>query len=80
MANLFIAMGGSGLKTVREIREKHREGDYFLFIDTDTNDLVDAKGNAFPDTQTIDLSKINVRSYLRTSAANNEIRNCFNCR
>ena len=74
MANLFIAMGGSGLKTVREIREKNREGDYFLFIDTDTNDLVDAKGNPFPDTQTIDLSKINVRSYLRTSAANNEIR------
>ena len=25
MANLFIAMGGSGLKTVREIREKNRE-------------------------------------------------------
>ena len=74
MVNLFIAMGGSGLKTVREIREKNRDGDYFLFIDTDTNDLVDAKGNAFPDTQTIDLSKINVRSYLRTSAANNEIR------
>jgi hypothetical protein len=43
MANLFIALGGSGLKTVREIREKNREGDYFLFIDTDTNDLVDTK-------------------------------------
>jgi hypothetical protein len=32
MANLFIGLGGAGLKTVREIRKKQREGDYFLFI------------------------------------------------
>ena len=74
MANLFIAMGGSGLKTVREIREKHREGDYFLFIDTDTNDLVDAKGNPFSERETVDLAKINVMSYLQTAASNNEVR------
>ncbi len=74
MANLFIAMGGSGLKTVREIREKHREGDYFLFIDTDTNDLVDAKGNPFSEREKVDLSEINVFSYLQTSASNNEVR------
>jgi hypothetical protein len=74
MANLFIAMGGSGLKTVREIREKHREGDYFLFIDTDTNDLVDAKGNPFSEREKVDLAKINVMSYLQTAASNNEVR------
>ena len=75
MANLFIAMGGSGLKTVREIREKHREGDYFLFIDTDTNDLVDAKGNPFSEREKVDLAKINVSSYLQTAPSNNEVRN-----
>ena len=74
MANLFIAMGGSGLKTVREIREKHREGDYFLFIDTDTNDLVDAKGKPFSERETVDLSETNVFSYLQDSASNNEVR------
>ena len=74
MANLFIAMGGSGLKTVREIREKHREGDYFLFIDTDTNDLVDAKGNPFSEREKVDLAQINVMSYLQTAASNNEVR------
>jgi hypothetical protein len=74
MANLFIAMGGSGLKTVREIREKHREGDYFLFIDTDTNDLVDDKGNPFSVREKVDLSETNVFSYLQTSASNNEVR------
>ena len=74
MANLFIAMGGSGLKTVREIREKHREGDYFLFIDTDTNDLVDAKGNPFSLREKVDLAEINVTSYLQTAASNNEVR------
>ena len=74
MANLFIAMGGSGLKTVREIREKHREGDYFLFIDTDTNDLVDDKGNPFSEREKVDLAQINVFSYLQTSASNNEVR------
>ena len=56
MANLFIAMGGSGLKTVREIREKHRDGDHFLFIDTDTNDLVDAKGNPFSEREKVVLN------------------------
>ena len=74
MANLFIAMGGSGLKTVREIREKHREGDYFLFIDTDTNDLVDDKGNPFSEREKVDLAQINVMSYLQTAASNNEVR------
>jgi len=66
MANLFIAMGGSGLKTVREIRKKQREGDYFLFVDTDTNDLI-----GFSDREKVDLSSINVTSYLSAATTNN---------
>ena len=69
MANLFIAMGGSGLKTVREIRDKGREGDYFLFIDTDTNDL-----QGFSDREVVDLSRINVMSYLQTESDSNPVR------
>jgi hypothetical protein len=74
MANLFIAMGGSGVKTLKHIRNKHRKGDYFLFIDTDTNDLVDERGNAFSDREKIDLSTINVTTYLNMQSSADPIR------
>lgn len=73
MANLFIAMGGSGLKTLREIRKKQRAGDYFLFVDTDTNDLVD-----FSERETVDLAKINVSGYLQTEPMTNPVRQKVN--
>lgn len=73
MANLFIAMGGSGLKTLREIRKKQRDGDYFLFVDTDTNDLVD-----FSERETVDLAKINVSGYLQTEPMTNPVRQKVN--
>ena len=73
MANLFIAMGGSGLKTLREIRKKQRDGDYFLFVDTDTNDLVN-----FSERETVDLSKINVSGYLQTEPMTNPVRQKVN--
>ena len=73
MANLFIAMGGSGLKTIREIRNKQREGDYFLFIDTDTNDL-----QGFSERETVDLAKINVSAYLQTEPMTNPVRQRVN--
>jgi hypothetical protein len=74
MANLFIAMGGSGVKTLKHIRNKHRKGDYFLFIDTDNNDLVDERGNAFSEREKIDLSTVNVTTYLNTQSNADPIR------
>jgi len=69
MANLFIAMGGSGLKTVREIRNKQREGDYFLFVDTDTNDLV-----GFSEREKVDLADVNVTDWLQSEPMTNIYR------
>jgi len=69
MANLFIAMGGSGLKTVLEIRNKQREGDYFLFVDTDTNDL-----HGFSEREKVDLSEVNVTNWLATEPVTNKYR------
>ena len=63
-------MGGSGLKTVREIRAKKREGDFFLFIDTDATDLV-----GFSEREQINLADINVQNYLSTSSSADTVRN-----
>jgi len=69
MANLFIALGGAGIKTVREIRNKQRQGDYFLFIDTDEVDL-----QGFSDREVVDLSSVNVMSYLQNESGSNPVR------
>jgi len=75
MANLFIGMGGSGLKTLVELRKKNRKDkngkkiDHFLFIDTDAKDL-----NPFDNHEKIDLSTINVVSYLKQSSTSDPIR------
>jgi hypothetical protein len=69
MANLFIGLGGAGIKTIREIKKKERENDFFLIIDTDEADL---KG--FDNHEKIDLSAINVESYLNQSSTSDPIR------
>jgi len=75
MANLFIGMGGSGLKTLVELRNKNRKDkngkkiDHFLFIDTDAKDL-----KPFDNHEKIDLSTINVVSYLNQSSTSDPIR------
>ena len=75
MANLFIGMGGSGLKTLVELRNKNRKDkngkkiDHFLFIDTDAGDL-----KPFDNHEKIDLSNENVSYYLNQSSASDPIR------
>ena len=69
MANLFIGLGGAGNKTIREIKKKERENDFFLFIDTDEADL-----KWFDNHEKIDLSTINVESYLNQSSTSDPIR------
>jgi hypothetical protein len=73
MANLFIAMGGSGVKTIREIRKKDRKEDHFLFIDTDMTDL-----HGFSEREVVDLSKINVVNYLDSTSASDPVRSRVN--
>ena len=79
MANLFIGMGGSGLKTLVELRKKNRKDingkkiDHFLFVDTDAGEL-----KSFDNHEKIDLSNINVVSYLNQSSATDPIRNEVN--
>ena len=62
-------MGGSGLKTIREIRNKQRDGDYFLFVDTDTNDLV-----GFSEREKVDLANVNVTDWLQSEPMTNIYR------
>lgn len=75
MANLFIGMGGSGLKTLVELRNKNRKDkngkkiDHFLFIDTDAGDL-----KPFDNHEKIDLSNENVSYYLNQTSASDPIR------
>jgi hypothetical protein len=75
MANLFIGMGGSGLKTLVELRNRNRKDkngkkiDHFLFVDTDAGDL-----QPFDNHEKIDLSSINVTSYLNESSITDPIR------
>ena len=69
MANLYIGLGGAGVKTLRELKNKKREGDYFLFVDTDSHEL-----EGVPEDEKIDLSNINVLRYLETEQISNPIR------
>ena len=69
MANLYIGLGGAGVKTLRELKNKKREGDYFLFVDTDSADL-----RGLSDREIIDLSRINVSKYLESDSNTNPIR------
>jgi hypothetical protein len=62
MANLFIGLGGSGVKTIRNIKNLGRKDDYFLVVDSAENEIAD-----FEDHEVINMSQASVSEFLRTS-------------
>ena len=77
MANLFIGMGGSGIKTIRQIskNQTNDEGknNHFLFIDTDTKEFEGLNPDDF-----LDLGAANVENYLERSGLNDPLRQKMN--
>ena len=63
MANLFIGMGGSGVKTLREIQKKQNKNEsknnHFLFIDTDSREFIGMNPDDY-----LDLGSANVINFI----------------
>jgi hypothetical protein len=77
MANLFIGMGGSGIKTIRQISKNQtkEEGknNHFLFIDTDSKEFEGLNPDDF-----LDLGAANVENYLERAGLNDPLRQKMN--
>jgi hypothetical protein len=74
MANLFIGMGGSGVKTLREIQKKQNadeaQNNHFLFIDTDSREFVGMNPDDY-----LDLGEANILYFWdRTSSSTSNLR------
>ena len=74
MANLFIGMGGSGIKTLREIRNNQNEleakDNHFLFIDTDSKEFAGMNSLDY-----VDLGDANVSNFINSGRG--ELRDNF---
>jgi len=77
MANLFIGMGGSGIKTIRQISENQTKDEgknnHFLYIDTDSKEFEGLNPDDF-----LDLGAANVENYLERSGLNDPLRQKMN--
>lgn len=77
MANLFIGMGGSGIKTIRQIIKNQTKDEgknnHFLFIDTDSKEFEGLNPDDF-----LDLGAANVENYLERAGLNDPLRQKMN--
>jgi len=77
MVNLFIGMGGSGIKTIRAIKDnqtaEEAKNNHFLFIDTDSREFDELNQDDF-----LDLGDANVVNYLNRNTSNDSVRKKLN--
>lgn len=77
MVNLFIGMGGSGIKTIRNIKQNQSDvearNNHFLFIDTDSKEFKDLNPDDY-----LDLGDANIVNYLDRNTSNDPVRKKLN--